>query len=465
MTRRTLNLIELGLSLTYVMVPIIAFSLAGYIRFQSGYFAHVPTDSRFSYVVWVFVVALVWTLVVKQIGLHKVEAITRLHTGIAATTKAITYTMVVVLALLFFDRHIQFSRLFVSLGCFLMFVFSLLVLCLLRTVLFSRRSLLKRRLRIAILGADDYAARIAHHLESHPLRAIEVVCFVSLNHQTDAIDNRPVLESTRVGDIVDTFHCGEILIAQPLDRFNELRDVLKKLRHLCVPVRMVLGIDQGCFLPERIFNFYGLPLVDASPYPVDTIGYAIGKRVFDIAFSAAVLLVALPAMAIIAIAIKLTSPGPVLFSQERVGLNGKRFKMFKFRTMYVQDSNSSDIRHTVRNDPRVTRLGKLLRKASLDECPQFFNVLKGDMSVVGPRPELTFYAEKFRHEIPAYMARHNVKCGITGMAQINGLRGSDTSIRQRIEHDLYYLRNWSMILDVKIILQTLFKGLASKNAY
>jgi Undecaprenyl-phosphate glucose phosphotransferase len=465
MTRRILNLLELGFSLAYLAVPIMAFGLAAYVRFESGLFSYVPTDSTFSYVVWVFVVTLVWTLAVKQIGLNKVTTITTLRTGITVATKAISYTVVVVLALLFFDRHVQFSRVFVSLGCVLMFVLSLLVLFCFRMIVFSRWGLFKQRLRIAIIGADDYAARIAHHLESNPLHAVEVACFVSVNGESPAVGNRTVLDSTRVAEIVDTFHCGEVLIALPLDRFNKLTEVLDKLRHFCVPVRVVLGVDEGFFVPERIFSFYGLPLVDMCPYPIDTIGYAVGKRIFDIAFSAAVLLIAAPVMAVIAAAIKLTSPGPILFSQERIGLNGKRFKMFKFRTMRVQDSNISDTQHTIRNDPRVTRLGKVLRRVSLDECPQFLNVLKGDMSVVGPRPELTFYMEKFRREIPTYMARHNVKCGITGMAQIKGLRGSDTSISRRIEHDLYYLQNWSMILDFKIILQTVFKGLASKNAY
>lgn len=162
---------------------------------------------------------------------------------------------------------------------------------------------------------------------------------------------------------------------------------------------------------------------------------------------------------------RLTSAGPIFFSQERLGLNGKRFKMFKFRTMYAQESRNSSTQHTSRNDPRITPIGRILRKTSLDEFPQFFNVLKGDMSVVGPRPELTFFVQKFRQEIPSYMARHNVKCGITGLAQINGFRGSDTSIPERIEHDLHYLQNWSLLLDVGIIVKTVLIGLYGKNAY
>jgi exopolysaccharide biosynthesis polyprenyl glycosylphosphotransferase len=182
-------------------------------------------------------------------------------------------------------------------------------------------------------------------------------------------------------------------------------------------------------------------------------------------FSLTLLLLSLPLLGLVALLIKLSSRGPVTFVQERVSLNGRRFKMLKFRTMYLQDPTDSNCLHTQRNDQRITPIGRVLRRVSFDEFPQFINVLKGDMSVVGPRPELTFFVEKFRHEIPTYMSRHNVKCGITGWAQVNGLRGSDTSITNRIQYDLYYLRNWSLALDLKIILMTIFNGLASPQAY
>jgi exopolysaccharide biosynthesis polyprenyl glycosylphosphotransferase len=201
------------------------------------------------------------------------------------------------------------------------------------------------------------------------------------------------------------------------------------------------------------------------PYPVDTIGYALGKRLFDIAFSVLALLIGAPLMLASALAIKLTSRGPVFFIQERIGLNGRHFKMIKFRSMSVQECRSANENHTARTDPRITPIGRFLRRTSLDELPQFFNVLRGDMSVVGPRPELTYFVQKFRGEIPSYMARHNVKCGITGWAQINGLRGSDTSIPNRIEYDLYYMRNWSMLFDIQIIYRTIIDALVSPQAY
>jgi len=465
MTRRLLNLLELWLSLAHLANPIAAFSLAGYLRFASGYFSNNRPDPAFNYVLWVIVVTLVWMLVVKELRLNKVATIATLLTGIKVTAKAISYTAVVVLALFFFYRQAQFSRIFVITGTCLMFVFSLLVLYVFRNVAISRRGPFREPLRVAILGVGEYAAQVARHLESHPLLAVEVSCFVSLNGEASAAGTRHVLKSDRLEELADNFQCQEILVALPLDRFGELSGVLDKLRGLCIPVRVVLDIEGGVFVPERIFNFYGLPLLDVRPYPVDTVSYVVGKRAFDIIFSAMALLITAPLTAIVAVAIKLTSAGPVLFAQERIGLNGKQFKMLKFRTMHVQDARSSDTCHTMRNDPRITPLGKLLRRTSLDEFPQFFNVLMGDMSVVGPRPELTFYVHKFRNEIPAYMARHHVKCGITGMAQVNGFRGSDTSIDKRIEQDIYYLQNWSMVLDMKIIVQTVFRGLVSKNAY
>ena len=169
-------------------------------------------------------------------------------------------------------------------------------------------------------------------------------------------------------------------------------------------------------------------------------------------------------MSVVAAIIKITSPGPLIFKQERVGLHNKPFKMFKFRSMEVQDASKEKQAWTVQNDPRVTPIGKFIRKTSLDELPQFFNVLKGDMSLVGPRPERPFFVEKFKEEIPRYMIKHQVRPGITGWAQVNGYRG-DTSIRMQIDCDLYYIENWTLGLDIKILFLTIFKGFVNKNAY
>ena len=169
-------------------------------------------------------------------------------------------------------------------------------------------------------------------------------------------------------------------------------------------------------------------------------------------------------MMVSALLVKLTSPGPVIFRQERVGLHNKPFYMYKFRSMELQAPGEEKKAWTVRNDPRVTPVGRVLRRTSLDELPQLFNILRGDMSLVGPRPERPLYVEKFKEEIPRYMVKHQVRPGLTGWAQVNGLRG-DTSIRKRVEYDIYYIENWTVWFDFKIILMTFFTGFVNKNAY
>lgn len=171
-----------------------------------------------------------------------------------------------------------------------------------------------------------------------------------------------------------------------------------------------------------------------------------------------------PLLLIVAILIRATSKGPIIFSQERIGQHNHAFKMYKFRTMYVQDTKEEKKGWTTKNDPRVTKVGRILRKTSIDELPQLFNILIGDMSLVGPRPERPQYVEKFKEEIPRYMIKHQVRPGLTGWAQINGYRG-DTSIRKRIEYDIYYIENWSMSFDFKIMFLTIFRGFINENAY
>ncbi len=169
-------------------------------------------------------------------------------------------------------------------------------------------------------------------------------------------------------------------------------------------------------------------------------------------------------MILTALIIKLTSPGPIIFKQTRVGLHRRKFEMYKFRSMKVQTDEEEKVKWTTKDDPRKTRFGNFIRKTSIDELPQLFNVLKGEMSLIGPRPERPYFVEKFREEIPKYMIKHHVRPGITGWAQVNGWRG-DTSIKMRIEHDIYYIENWSIWLDIKILFLTLFKGFVHRNAY
>jgi Undecaprenyl-phosphate glucose phosphotransferase len=208
----------------------------------------------------------------------------------------------------------------------------------------------------------------------------------------------------------------------------------------------------------------GLPVINIRNVPLNNYVNRLLKRVVDIVGSiVAILLFSIP-MLIVALIIKVTSPGPIIFSQIRVGLHNRQFKMYKFRSMVVQTESSEKKAWTTSNDTRVTKIGKFIRKTSIDELPQLFNILMGNMSMVGPRPERPYFVEKFKEEVPRYMIKHQVRPGLTGWAQISGYRG-DTSIRKRIEHDLYYIENWSIGLDFKILFLTIFKGFINKNAY
>lgn len=211
-------------------------------------------------------------------------------------------------------------------------------------------------------------------------------------------------------------------------------------------------------------DMMGLPVINIRNVPLNNYANKIIKRIVDIIGAICGIIIFSVPMLIVAVIIKLTSKGPVIFSQVRVGLHNKEFKMYKFRSMVVQSESSERKAWTTANDARVTRIGKFIRKTSIDELPQLFNILIGNMSLVGPRPERPYFVEKFKEEVPRYMIKHQVRPGLTGWAQINGYRG-DTSIRKRIEHDLYYIENWTLGLDIKILFLTIFKGFINKNAY
>lgn len=211
-------------------------------------------------------------------------------------------------------------------------------------------------------------------------------------------------------------------------------------------------------------DLQGLPVINIRHVPLTNVFNATVKRCVDIFGALFGITLFSPLMLITAALIKITSPGPVIYSQERIGLHNRPFKMFKFRSMEVQDPNKEKKQWTTPHDPRVTPVGRFIRKTSIDEMPQFFNILIGDMSLVGPRPERPLFVEKFKEEIPRYMIKHQVRPGLTGWAQVNGYRG-DTSITKRIEHDLYYIENWSLGFDFKIMFLTIFKGFINKNAY
>ena len=256
----------------------------------------------------------------------------------------------------------------------------------------------------------------------------------------------------------------EIVITLSIGEYANLEQIVAACEKSGVHTKFIPDYNNIIPTIPYMEDLQGLPVINIRHVPLTNVFNATVKRCVDIFGALFGITLFSPLMLITAALIKITSPGPVIYSQERIGLHNRPFKMFKFRSMEVQDPNKEKKQWTTPHDPRVTPVGRFIRKTSIDEMPQFFNILIGDMSLVGPRPERPQYVEKFKEEIPRYMIKHQVRPGLTGWAQINGYRG-DTSIRKRIEYDIYYIENWSIGLDIKIIFLTFFKGFINKNAY
>ena len=331
-------------------------------------------------------------------------------------------------------------------------------------ILCRSRADLAKPTRLLIIGADQFACTAAARLQRLKFAHCEVAGFVRLPGQEVCVTGHRVYEIEQLAVLNSGHGIDEAVIAIHPAQFSEIPQIILALNHLCLPARAIVDLGEGVVVREKLFQLGNIQMLDLMSTPAELLDYALLKRAFDACFSFSVLLLASPLLALIAALVKCTSRGPVFFVQERVGLNGKPFRMYKFRTMQTSAQSDSDKRWTTEGDSRRTPFGTLLRKTSLDELPQFINVLKGDMSIVGPRPERPHFVHKFLREITRYNNRHALRVGITGWAQVNGWRG-DTSIEKRIEYDLYYLQNWSFVFDLRIILMTMFSGAINRNAY
>ena len=322
------------------------------------------------------------------------------------------------------------------------------------------------RKKIIIVGAGESGKSVLKKIRETQWAGIDVIGFLDndLALKGKIIDGVVVKGGLNsIGDIVNELIPDEIWVTISLKDEELLGKLLHELRHTTITTRYIPNVFSYRLMNHSISEIAGLPVINLNETPLYGINHLI-KSMEDRILALIILLLVCPVFVLIAIAIRLTSPGPVFYKQERISWNGKQFTMLKFRTMPVDVENESGPVWAKVNESRATKVGAFLRRTSLDELPQFINVLKGDMSIVGPRPERPFFVEKFKEEIPSYMKKHMVKAGITGWAQVNGWRG-DTDLSKRIEYDLYYIENWSLWFDLKIILMTLFKGFASKNAY
>jgi exopolysaccharide biosynthesis polyprenyl glycosylphosphotransferase len=447
-----------------------AFLLSYWLRFSSplteyfGITLGIPPVS--SYVAASVIFIPVFLLVFRSRSLYGTRRNVHLSDEFFVLVRLITIGMMIMMSATFFYREFSFSR-----G-----VFILLWLTSIVTVTAGRLFLLKleqwlykhrRELKSVVIVGKNKTAELIHQLFSHRLTlGYEILGYYA---ETPADASSPLANGKYLGavsnlpDDIPVLRIQSALVALSHNEQELLIDLLRNTEGKNIEFMMVPDMLELMTSRIRIQEIEGIPFIKLKDIPMSTWNKVL-KRSFDLAFSTLALLIALPLMSVIAVIIKLTSPGPVFYIQERVGLDGVSFPLIKFRSMRTDAEKSTGPVRNKKDDNRATTIGRILRRTSLDELPQLFNVFLGQMSIVGPRPERPFFVEQFKSQIPKYLERHRVKTGMTGWAQVNGLRG-DVPIEERTKFDIYYVENWSLVFDVKIILKTIRAVIFAEDAY
>ena len=454
--------------LFFTDLVVIGFSwfLSYYIRFYSGLLPiekGIPPFIIYFYLI--IPILFVWSFVFKSFGLYRPKRTSSYISELFDIVKACSFSVLVLISITFFFRQYEYSRL-LFLTFFLMTVSALAMerVAFRETLRYLRRK--GYNLRYALIaGTGELAEDVLKRIELHPDLGIKVTGFLSNPEspiQNSKVYGIPVIGSYRdIRKIISEKDIDQIIIALPVEQHALTVELLKEIGNEMIDIKVVPDICEFITLRGGIDELDGLPIISLQDTPLYGWNIVI-KRGADILFSIAILIASSPLMILTALLIKITSAGSIFYKQERMGMDGTKFFVYKFRTMIANAEERTGPVWAKEGDERRTDVGTLLRRMNLDELPQLFNVLKGDMSIVGPRPERPVFVEQFRKSIPQYMLRHKMKAGITGWAQVNGWRGN-TSIEKRIEYDLYYIENWSLLFDIKIILMTVWKGF--KNAY
>jgi Undecaprenyl-phosphate glucose phosphotransferase len=425
-----------------------------------------PTDiPAFSgYALQLLPILVVWGVAFKTFDLYRPHRLASHLSEWLDIAKASTLGVLVLVALMtFLFRSYDYSRLVIA-----MFWAASIVACSLSRAVFREALRVARRhgynQRYAVIvGGGEAAGEVLRVLRRRPDAGIRVLGVLSDKYQRDGLEARWLGAPEEIRAVLDANTVDIVILALPHADYPRMSAVLNEIGDDPVAIHFVPDVFSLASLRGGIEEFEGLPVIHLRESPLYGWNRVL-KRVFDLVLGTIALAAALPVMLGVALAVRLTSRGPVLYRQERMGLDGRRFWMLKFRTMNVDAEAQSGPQWARPDDPRRTGVGAVLRRWSLDELPQLINVLRGEMSLVGPRPERPGFVAEFRQRVPGYMLRHKVKAGITGWAQINGWRGN-TSIEKRIEYDLYYIERWSLGFDLTILLRTLWRGFRNRNAY
>ncbi len=408
---------------------------------------------------------VIWSFTSNRFGLYRPRRMEHFSKEVFDIAKSLTFGSVILIALIYLLRRFEFSRL-----AFLYF-WEIGFLGLISMRYFTRRTLMMLRSKgynqrfALIAGTGELGKKVLKNTGLYPEMGIQIIGFLTrqMEEVGKKIKNIPVIGVYEDLDkIVGENRVDIFFVALPIHEYHYFENLIKKVQGHLSEIKVVPGSYEFLGLRGGMDALGDLPIVSLQGSPL--YGWdSFFKRTFDLVLGILILVMISPIMLVISLLIKLTSQGPILYKQGRVGFDGRLFQMFKFRTMKKDAEKETGPVWARENDSRRTMIGAFLRKTSLDELPQLFNVLKGEMSLVGPRPERPNFVEEFRNRIPLYMLRHKIKAGMTGWAQINGWRGN-TSLEKRIEHDLYYIQNWSIGFDVRILLMTIWKGFFSKSA-
>ena len=428
-----------------------AYFFSWYLRFKSGFFVQdvgvLPAKTYFSAL---FLIIPGYLLLYSIFQLYMPRRVKSYRKELMDIIRANGIGFMIFILVLYFIKQEHFSRQMLCIFFFINISLEFASRYLIRTILWKMRKQGLNQKHILMIGESQMAEQYMDRLRENPKWGYQVFA-----HLKDEEKLERILEGNEL---------DEVVIALRAEDYGKLERIVDVCEKAGVHTKMIPDFGNVISTRPYIEDVQGIPVIHVRRVPLNIMRNRAAKRAVDLIGATVAIILFSPVMLLTVLVVALTEEGSVIYRQERVGLHNQVFYMYKFRSMIMQDEEKEKAEWSTRNDPRITPVGKLIRRTSIDELPQLFNVLKGDMSLVGPRPERPQFVEKFREEIPRYMVKHQVRPGMTGWAQINGYRG-DTSIRKRIEYDLYYIENWTLGFDFKIIFLTFFKGFINKNAY
>jgi exopolysaccharide biosynthesis polyprenyl glycosylphosphotransferase len=456
--------ILLSLALDAAMVGL-SYRGAFWLRFQSGWWPQVPAPAP----EWAGYGKYLWALVPLYLLMFKYAGLYRVRRSVSGTDELSRVGRAALIAALlsaagtFLVRELLFSRLVLMLtaaAAGLSVWLARRVLALIQV--FLRRQGMLSLTKLLVVGSGESARSMLRRLKDNPAQGYEIVGVVSESADTSDVEGVKVVGVLpRFTEALEKAKPQEVLFALPAQAHSLLIPLLVELQDTGVRYRIVSDLFGLITNPMEADELLGVPVFEMKEAPLTLWYNRALKRTFDVVLSAFALAVLSPVFAVLALCVRFSSPGPILFKQKRVGRDGKVFTMYKFRSMKIGSETAA---FTQENDPRRTKFGIFIRKTSLDELPQFYNVLQGRMSLVGPRPEVPALVEQFEKTVPRYFERHQVKAGISGWAQVHGLRGN-TSLEERVKYDIYYIENWSLWLDLRILVRTALDILEHSHAY